>query len=69
LAGCDLSNRRLILQDVLTGVNYTRSGDDMANAGLFVDLPAWGRHFFKISDAAETDDGSTKKAGRMIYRR
>jgi hypothetical protein len=43
----DLRGRRVELHDLLSGVNYIREGDDLAN-GLYVDLPAFGVHLFEV---------------------
>ena len=35
------------LKDPLTGASYDRDAHEMQGAGLYVDLPAWGVHFFE----------------------
>jgi len=47
--GCDKS---ISLEDLFSGARYTRQGNEMADSGLFVDLSAWGYHFFKFSIVA-----------------
>jgi hypothetical protein len=37
------------LVDVLSGQSYERNGDEMRNAGLYVDLKPWDCHFFRLS--------------------
>jgi hypothetical protein len=32
----------------MSDVRYERSGDDLAAAGLFVDMPPWGYHLFEM---------------------
>jgi hypothetical protein len=36
------------LADPLSGDTYDRSGDEMRNQGLFVDLKPWACHFFRL---------------------
>ncbi len=45
----DLRGRTWRLTDVMSGVTYERSGDDMRDHGLFTDLAAWAFHFFEVS--------------------
>lgn len=44
----DLRGQTWRLVETLAWECYTRDGDDLANAGLFVDLDAWGYHFLKF---------------------
>ena len=37
------------LADVLSGETYDRSGDEMRNSGLYVDLGPWKYHFFSLN--------------------
>jgi hypothetical protein len=46
---------RWLLEDVLDGVSYERSGDDLADGGLYVALPAWGTHVFTTEAVHDTD--------------
>jgi hypothetical protein len=48
LDGYDWRGRDLTLQDVFSGADYSRSGEEIEQSGLFVDLPPWGHHFFKF---------------------
>ena len=41
----DLRGQSWSLTDQLSGINFERSGDEMATSGLYVDLPPWGYHF------------------------
>lgn len=36
------------LRDALSGVTYERNGDEMRDAGLYVDLGAWQSHIFRL---------------------
>jgi hypothetical protein len=40
----DLRGKSWQMADLFTGQTYARSGDEMCNPGLYVDLPAWGYH-------------------------
>jgi hypothetical protein len=44
----DLSGRAVRLNDLMSGACYERAGSDLASAGLYVDLPAWGYHVFEV---------------------
>ncbi len=44
-----LRGRMWRLDDAMIGKLYERSGDEMRDPGLYVDLPAWGYHFFRLS--------------------
>ena len=44
----ELRGRSWRLIDLFTGAVYGRNGEEMCQPGLFVDLPAWGFHFFKL---------------------
>jgi hypothetical protein len=46
-------NQFFVLEDAFSGDWYSRSGDEMAQPGLFVDLPAWGLHLLKFNDSGE----------------
>jgi hypothetical protein len=45
----DLGGRTWRLSDALSGDTYDRSGDDMRDPGLYVDLAPWGFHFFRVN--------------------
>jgi glycosidase len=40
-----LAGREWRMTDLLTGIDYVRNGDELINAGLFVDFHPWGFHF------------------------
>ena len=40
----DLAGRSWRLEDQLAGDVFERDGDELANEGLFVQLPPWGTH-------------------------
>ncbi len=40
----DLRGKSWQMADLFTGQTYARSGDEMCNPGLYVDLPPWGYH-------------------------
>jgi hypothetical protein len=44
----DLRGKMWSLLDLLEGISYQRSGDEMVNAGLYVDLGPWEFHFFQM---------------------
>jgi hypothetical protein len=53
LAFGDLAGRTWLLRDLITPtVRYERDGDELARRGLYVDLPAWGRHVFEVAPLA-----------------
>jgi hypothetical protein len=39
------------LRDLLGGASYERGGDELEVAGLYLDLPPWGHHFFEVHSA------------------
>ena len=43
-----LAGRRFALVDLLGDARYERSGDELAGWGLYLDMPAWGRHVFEL---------------------
>ncbi len=45
----DLRGTTWRLDDRLTGKRFDRSGDEMAGAGLYVSLGAWGIHFWRVT--------------------
>ena len=45
----DLADRTAHLQDLLSAVSYDRDGSGLISTGLYLDLPAWGRHVFAVS--------------------
>jgi hypothetical protein len=44
----ELKGRSWRLIDLFTGAVYGRNGEEMCQPGLFVELPPWGFHFFKL---------------------
>ncbi|MET8151662.1 alpha-amylase family glycosyl hydrolase [Actinoplanes sp. NPDC049668] len=46
-----LRGARWRLADLLADLAYDRDGDDLADAGLFVDLPPWGCHVLRVEPA------------------
>ena len=48
MPGLQLAGRSLRLVDLLSGDVFERSGNEMTEPGLFVDLPPWGYHFFEF---------------------
>ncbi len=47
------AGRRWLLRDLLNPtVKYEREGDELARRGLYLDLPAWGRHVFEVTPLA-----------------
>jgi hypothetical protein len=46
----DLEGRPVVLQELMTpGVRYERDGGELCRRGLYVDLPAWGRHVLEVN--------------------
>jgi hypothetical protein len=45
----DLTGGEVLLEDEMSGVKYVRSGDDLVQFGLYLDMPAWNYHVFAIS--------------------
>jgi glycosidase len=43
-----LAGRRVVLADVLGDARYERDGREISTVGLYLDLPAWGRHVFEV---------------------
>jgi hypothetical protein len=44
-----LADRTWRLEDGLSQAVYERDGADVAARGLYLDLPAWGYHAFKVT--------------------
>lgn len=44
----ELQDKAWRLKDVLSMVSYDRNGNDMLNAGLYIDLEPWKYHFFHV---------------------
>jgi hypothetical protein len=47
-----LRGRRFTLVDLLGDVRYQRTGDDLANAHLYLDMPPWGYNVFELVPGA-----------------
>jgi len=45
----DLADRKVQFQDLMGRACYERDGDDLLSRGLYLDVPAWGYHVFKMS--------------------
>jgi hypothetical protein len=44
----DLGGKSVLLQDLMSSVTYERNGSDLVSRGLYLDMPAWGYHVFRI---------------------
>jgi glycosidase len=44
----DLNGRDFLLKDLMSSSEYRRTGEDLADRGLYLDLPAWGHHVFRL---------------------
>jgi hypothetical protein len=44
----DLAGQTWQLTDILSGVQYTRDGDDLLARGLYLDMPGYGYHLFRL---------------------
>jgi glycosidase len=44
----ELRGKQWRLHDVLSGEDYDRNGDEMCDAGLYVDLGPWNYHLFQV---------------------
>ena len=51
----DLQGRTLTLTDPTTQAVFERTGDDLSN-GLYVQLPPWGWHLFRVEPNDDVDD-------------
>jgi len=46
----DFTGRTISLHDLMDpATTYERAGDDLAERGLYLDLPAWGYHVFEVT--------------------
>jgi len=43
-----IGGRVVAFADLLSEARYLREGDDLKRRGLYLDLPAWGRHAFEV---------------------
>ena len=44
----DLAGKRWVLSDLLSETSYEREGDLLSSRGLYLDMPAWGHHIFRV---------------------
>lgn len=45
----DLHGKTVRLDDLIGAATYDRGGDELTGAGLYLDLPGWGCHVFKVT--------------------
>lgn len=45
----EMCGRKMRLQDLMSPTVYDRDGDELLARGLYLDMPAWGYHVFKLS--------------------
>jgi len=57
----ELRGKMWRLSDVLSGETYDRRGDEIRDAGLYVDLRPWQCHVFQVQQVERTKDRSSKK--------
>jgi hypothetical protein len=55
----ELRGRTVALHDPTHDIDYGRAGDDL-NDGLYVELPGWGWHLFRVDTAAVLPDGTSE---------
>jgi len=46
----ELAGKQWRLQDLMSGISYDRDGNDLFSKGLYLDLPAWQYHIFKMEN-------------------
>ena len=46
----ELAGRGVQLKDLLSSATYDRDGNNLLSPGLYLDLPAWNYHVFRLSD-------------------
>ncbi len=51
----ELRGKTWHLNDLLSGESYDRSGDEMRDDGLYVDLGSWKYHLFKLQKMSELE--------------
>ena len=61
LALPEFAGKTVRLEDQLGDVVYDRPGDDVLSRGLYVDLPAYGGHLFRVTRQAPA--GQRRRAG------
>jgi len=47
----EIGSGKWLLTDTLSGATYAREGDELAQAGLYVELKAWGCHFLHCAQS------------------
>jgi hypothetical protein len=52
-----------VLDDLLDGTSYQRSGDDLAHDGLYVALGPWAAHVFVAAPVPEKTDRQRPEPG------
>ncbi len=52
-----LAGEAIVLEDLLGDARYERSGDELLTQGLYLDLPAGGRHLFRVLGAGAPEGG------------
>lgn len=45
----DLNGRSVLLEDVLGNGAYERDGTELSRRGLYLDVPSWGYHVFRVT--------------------
>lgn len=51
LPASDLRGQKVTLRDLMGPAKYEREGDELAERGLYLDLPPWGHHLFEVVPA------------------
>ena len=55
----EICGHNVRMQDLLSPVAYERDGDELRARGLYLDMPAWGCHVFKLTlNSSAPDRGS-----------
>jgi hypothetical protein len=49
LPWAELAGKTVTLTDLIHGDTYKRDGNELCGPGIFVDLTAWGFHFFTVA--------------------
>jgi hypothetical protein len=62
LALPEFAGKIVHLQDQLDDVSYDRPGDDLLVRGLYVDLPPYGHHLFRVTRES-TPSGGRRRSG------
>ena len=57
----DLRGKEWRLNDVLSGDSYDRSGNDMRETGLYVDLEPWKCHLFQVCAVGAVQSGTRRE--------